>query len=114
MGFQWRLSCTLCANDAVSPSFVARFRVHDRSSALWTMEEKAKDIPSLLPLAPGGVYSVKWENRIKWGKQVEVEPVEYTPPFPVNPSNPLCFLVRPRLWHHPYSHLRRPPRAYRR
>jgi hypothetical protein len=75
------------------------------------MEEKAKDIPSLLPLAPGGVYSVKWENRIKWGKQVDVEPVEYTPPFPVNPSNPLCFLVRPRRWDRPYSHRRRPPPA---
>mmetsp|Transcript_25546 Transcript_25546/g.35237 ORF Transcript_25546/g.35237 Transcript_25546/m.35237 type:complete len:338 (-) Transcript_25546:138-1151(-) len=55
-------------------------------------KEKFKDIPSLLPLAPGGVYSVKWEERAKWVNQIEVDPVEYTPPYPINPENPTCFL----------------------
>jgi hypothetical protein len=70
------------------------------SSCASIMDGKPKDILSTLPLAPGGVYSVKWENRIKWGKQVDLESVAYTPPFPVNPANPRCFLVRPQ----PHTH----------
>jgi hypothetical protein len=55
--------------------------------------ELQKDMFSTMPLAPGGVYSVAWEQRMKWTDMIEVEPVDYTPPYPVNPSNPRCYLV---------------------
>ena len=55
--------------------------------------ETDKDIPSLLPLAPGGVYSNKWEERLKWKEPIEVDKVDYKPPYEVNPSNPRCYLV---------------------
>lgn len=56
------------------------------------MGDEMKDVPSMLPLAPGGVYSVKWEERLKWKDQVEVVPVKYSPPYEVNPANPVCYL----------------------
>mmetsp|Transcript_30672 Transcript_30672/g.66971 ORF Transcript_30672/g.66971 Transcript_30672/m.66971 type:complete len:334 (-) Transcript_30672:454-1455(-) len=55
-------------------------------------KEIEKDVPSLLPLAPGGVYSNKWEERLKWKEPIEVDEVDYTPPYEVNPSNPRCYL----------------------
>ena len=55
-------------------------------------EGKYKDIPSILPLAPGGVYAVKWEQREKWAQCIETPEVPYTPPLgEPNPDNPLCF-----------------------
>ena len=55
-------------------------------------EGKYKDIPSILPLAPGGVYAVKWEQREKWAQCIETPEVPYTPPLgEPNPNNPLCF-----------------------
>ena len=56
-------------------------------------EGKYKDIPSVLPLAPGGVYAVKWETREKWAEPIKILPVpDYTPPLGApNPNNPLCF-----------------------
>lgn len=52
-----------------------------------------KDVLSTLPLAPGGVYSVKWEARRKLSKQIDVDPIAYETPYPINLSNPFCFLV---------------------
>ena len=55
-------------------------------------EGKYKDIPSVLPLAPGGVYAVKWEQREKWSQPIQTPEVPYDPPLgPPNPSNPRCF-----------------------
>ena len=55
-------------------------------------EGKYKDIPSILPLAPGGVYAVKWEQREKWAQCIETPEVPYEPPLgEPNPDNPLCF-----------------------
>jgi cyclophilin family peptidyl-prolyl cis-trans isomerase len=54
-------------------------------------DAKSKDIPSILPLAPGGVYAVKWETRVMRAEPLVITPVKYTPPFPVNESNPQCF-----------------------
>ena len=55
-------------------------------------EGKYKSIPAILPLAPGGVYAVKWETREKWAEPVQTPEVEYTPPLgPPNPNNPLCY-----------------------
>mmetsp|Transcript_31927 Transcript_31927/g.61441 ORF Transcript_31927/g.61441 Transcript_31927/m.61441 type:complete len:333 (+) Transcript_31927:94-1092(+) len=51
-----------------------------------------KDVLSTLPLAPGGVYSVKWEARRKLSKQIDVDPIAYETPYPINLSNPFCFL----------------------
>jgi|AntAceMinimDraft_1070359.scaffolds.fasta_scaffold61384_1 hypothetical protein len=60
-------------------------------------EGKYKSIPSILPLAPGGVYAVKWETREKWAAPLQTPPVEYSPPLgPPNPDNPLCYFeVKP-------------------
>ena len=55
-------------------------------------EGKYKDIPSILPLAPGGVYAVKWEQREKWAECLRTPDVPYTPPLGApNPDNPVCF-----------------------
>ena len=55
-------------------------------------EGKYKDIPSILPLAPGGVYAVKWEQREKWAECLSTPDVPYTPPLGApNPDNPVCF-----------------------
>lgn len=55
-------------------------------------EGKYKSIPAILPLAPGGVYAVKWETREKWAEPLKTPPVDYTPPLgPPNPDNPLCY-----------------------
>lgn len=55
-------------------------------------EGKYKDIPSILPLAPGGVYAVKWEQREKWAECIKTPDVPYAPPLgPPNPANPLCY-----------------------
>jgi hypothetical protein len=55
-------------------------------------EGKYKSIPAILPLAPGGVYAVKWETREKWAEPLKILPVEYSPPLGApNPSNPLVF-----------------------
>jgi|TARA_B110000259_G_scaffold172622_1_gene205213 cyclophilin family peptidyl-prolyl cis-trans isomerase len=55
-------------------------------------EGKYKDIPSILPLAPGGVYAVKWEQREKWAECLKVPEVPYTFPLGApNPNNPVCF-----------------------
>ena len=56
-------------------------------------EGKYKSIPAILPLAPGGVYAVKWEQREKWSQPVETPEVPYDPPLGApNPENPLCYL----------------------
>ena len=54
-------------------------------------DAKQKDIPSVLPLAPGGVYAVKWETRVQRAEPLKITPVEYAPPYPVNEANPRCF-----------------------
>ena len=45
-------------------------------------DAKQKDIPSVLPLAPGGVYAVKWETRVQRAEPLKITPVEYAPPYP--------------------------------
>ncbi len=55
-------------------------------------EGKYKDIPSILPLAPGGVYAVKWEQREKWAECLKTPEVPYAPPLGApDPANPTCF-----------------------
>lgn len=54
-------------------------------------DAKQKDIPSILPLAPGGVYAVKWETRVSRAEPLKIVPVPYVPPYPVNENNPRCF-----------------------
>jgi len=54
-------------------------------------DAKSKDIPSILPLAPGGVYAVKWETRVMRAEPLSIAPVAYKPPYAVNESNPRCF-----------------------
>jgi len=45
-------------------------------------ESKGKDIPSILPLAPGGVYAVKWETRMKRAEKLAITPLpDYRNPF---------------------------------
>ena len=48
---------------------------------------------SVLPLAPGGVYAVKWETRVQRARPLKITPVEYAPPYPVNEANRECFLI---------------------
>ena len=66
-------------------------------------EGKYKDIPSILPLAPGGVYAVKWEQREKWAECLRTPDVPYTPPLGApNPDNPVCFFeIRRRARYYP-------------
>ena len=54
-------------------------------------QARQKDIPSILPLAPGGVYAVKWETRVSRAEPLKITPVKYEPPFAVNEANPRCF-----------------------
>jgi cyclophilin family peptidyl-prolyl cis-trans isomerase len=55
-------------------------------------ENGSKDIPSILPLAPGGVYAVKWETRMKRAEKLSISiPYEYKPPFEINKENPKVF-----------------------
>jgi len=49
---------------------------------LKTTTRKGKDIPSILPLAPGGVYAVKWETRMKRAEKLAITPLpDYRNPF---------------------------------
>jgi cyclophilin family peptidyl-prolyl cis-trans isomerase len=56
-------------------------------------ESKGKDIPSILPLAPGGVYAVKWETRMKRAEKLAITPLpDYRNPFgKENAENPIAF-----------------------
>lgn len=56
-----------------------------------TERARQKDIPSILPLAPGGVYAVKWETRVQRAEPLKVTPTSYEPPYAVNEANPRCF-----------------------
>lgn len=73
-----------------------RRREKNRARAMSTPDDvpddaKQKDIPSVLPLAPGGVYAVKWETRVQRAEPLKITPVAYAPPYPVNEANPRCF-----------------------
>ena len=54
-------------------------------------DAEKKDIPSILPLAPGGVYAVKWETRVSRAEPLKIVPVPYAPPYAINDANPQCF-----------------------
>ena len=54
-------------------------------------DAEKKDIPSILPLAPGGVYAVKWETRVSRAEPLKIVPVAYAPPYAINDANPQCF-----------------------
>ena len=56
-------------------------------------ESKGKDIPSILPLAPGGVYAVKWETRMKRAEKLAITPLpDYRNPFgEAKAENPIAF-----------------------
>jgi hypothetical protein len=57
-------------------------------------EGKYKDIPSILPLAPGGVYAVKWETREKW---VGPHPSAHCAALLRHPLEPIKSRLRLRL-----------------
>ena len=56
-------------------------------------DAKGKDIPSILPLAPGGVYAVKWETRMKRAEKLAITPLpDYRNPFgEAKAENPIAF-----------------------
>jgi len=57
-------------------------------------DAKGKDIPSILPLAPGGVYAVKWETRMKRAEKLAIAPLPdiYRNPFGEEKAeNPIAF-----------------------
>ncbi len=56
-------------------------------------DAKDKDIPSILPLAPGGVYAVKWETRMKRAEKLAITPIpDYRKPLgDENRENPIVF-----------------------